>query len=167
MKVNAALAGFRAMFPDHKFIAEGYPAGSGVSDQPMSCDETLLGATNRASALKELAPQADYFVGIEGGIEIIDATMFAGAWIVIFDSSGQRGRGRSGCFALPPEVQRLVESGVELGHANDQVFNQHNSKQAGGAVGSLTNGCISRQDLYEHAMALALVSLKQPDLYSQ
>ena len=66
---------------------------------------------------------------------------------------------------LPPKVQSLVEQGIELGHANDQVFSEHNSKHAGGAVGSLTGGVIGRQALYEHAMALALVAYKKPALF--
>jgi len=164
VKLMSATAGFRTMFPDQVFTSQGYAVQSGVSDQPMSCDETLLGATNRANALKELA-DSDYYVGIEGGIEIIDGTYFANAWIVIFDRNGKVARGRSGSFALPPKVQSLVESGIELGHANDQVFDKTNSKQSGGAVGSLTGGVISRQVLYEHAMALALVAFKQTDLY--
>jgi inosine/xanthosine triphosphatase len=159
VKISAALAGFEAMFPGQAFTAEGYSVASGVSDQPMSCRETLQGATNRADALVKSC-RADYFVGIEGGIEVIDGTMFAGAWIVVIDSQGNVARGRSGSFSLPDEVQQLVESGVELGIANDQVFDKQNSKHAGGAVGSLTNGVISRQSLYEHAVALTLADFR-------
>jgi non-canonical (house-cleaning) NTP pyrophosphatase len=53
-----------------------------------------------------------------------------------------------------------------LGHANDRVFHQHNSKQQGGAVASLTGGVITRQSLYEHAIALALATFKHPDLFN-
>lgn len=165
VKIQAALAGFESMFSDQKFSAAGFEVASGVSDQPMSCEETLRGATNRANALKLIAPEANFFVGIEGGIEVIGETLFASAWIVIVDATEKIGSGRSGSFALPPKVKQLVESGIELGHANDQVFQEHNSKQQGGAVGSLTGGVISRQSLYEHAMALALVTFKQPELF--
>jgi len=165
VKIQAAVAGFETMFPDQKFLANGFEVESSVSDQPMSCEETLRGATNRAKALKPLGAAAEFYVGIEGGIEVIDNTLFANAWIVIIDASGRVGSGRSGSFALPPRVKELVESGIELGHANDMVFKEHNSKQQGGAVGSLTGGAITRQSLYEHAMALALVPFKQPDLF--
>ncbi len=165
VKIAAALHGFQTMFPQQSFTATGYDVSSGVTDQPMSCEETLQGATNRANALTKLAAAADYFVGIEGGIEIIDETYFANAWVVILDRDGNVARGRSGSFALPPRVQELVQSGVELGHANDQVFQKHNSKQQGGAVGSLTGGVITRQLLYEHAMALSLVAFRQPELF--
>jgi inosine/xanthosine triphosphatase len=167
VKIQAALAGFETMFPDKEFAADGFDVASGVSDQPMSCEEALQGATNRANALKQVAPDVDFFVGIEGGIEVIGETLFANAWIVVIDAAGRVGSGRSGSFALPPAVKRLVESGIELGTANDEVFKEHNSKQQGGAVGSLTGGVVSRQSLYEHAMALALVAFKQPDLFRE
>ena len=165
VKINSAKCGFEQMFADHTFAAEGFDVPSGVSDQPMSDAETLQGATNRAGRVRELAPDADYAVGIEGGIDTIDDALFAYAWIVVIDSNGRVARGRSGSFALPPRVKQIVDSGIELGHANDQVFREHNSKQSGGAVGSLTGGAISRQSLYEHAMVLALAAFRHPELF--
>jgi len=165
VKIDSAKSGFQTMFPEMQFTAQGHDVDSGVSDQPMGGIETLQGATNRARALIEIFPAADFFVGIEGGIETIDETLFASAWIVIIDAQGFSTKGRSGAFPLPPSVKRLVDSGVELGHANDQIFQQQNSKQQGGAVGSLTGGVITRELLYEHAMALALAAFKHPGLF--
>ena len=42
------------------------------------------------------------------------------AWAVV-QVKGREGRARSASFLLPPEVARLVESGMELGDADDQV----------------------------------------------
>jgi non-canonical (house-cleaning) NTP pyrophosphatase len=42
---------------------------SGVSIQPMSSQETLRGAFNRAHGAFELIPTGDFWVGIEGGVE--------------------------------------------------------------------------------------------------
>ena len=166
VKIKSALAGFEHVFPDQPFAVEGFEVASGVSDQPMSCEETLQGAKNRLTELRRIAPEVNYFVGIEGGIELIDETMFATAWIIIADASGRTSSGRSGSFPLPPSVKRMVQAGMELGYANDKVFKQHNSKQDGGAVSSLTGGVITRRSLYEHAMVLALVGFYQPDLYA-
>ena len=167
VKIQSALIGFQSMFEELQFEAKGFDVASGVSDQPISDHETRLGATNRAMALRLVpdASESDYFVGIEGGVETIGETLFASAWIVIIDSKGKVSSGRSGSFALPPRVKQLVESGIELGHANDQVFKETNSKQSGGAVGSLTKGVVTRQLLYEHAMALALCGFCLPELY--
>lgn len=166
IKIAAALSSFRAVFPSLEFEAEGFAAPSGVSDQPMSDQETRAGATNRANWLKHASPTADFWVGIEGGMEPIEDEWFASAWMVVLSSSGHTGEGKSGLFPIPPEVKRLVLSGMELGHANDKVFGEHNSKQAGGAVGSLTNGLVSRRGLYEHALVLALIPLSKPELFA-
>lgn len=165
VKIDSALAGFERMFPGQPFSVQGLAVPSGVSDQPMTSEETLAGATERAMALRSLDSTADFFVGIEGGIERVGETMFASAWIVIVDAAGNQGSGRSGTFPLPPRVQQRVESGIELGLANDEVFGELNSKQRGGAVGSLTSGVITRRSLYEHAMVLALVSFKHPKFF--
>ncbi len=70
------------------------------------------------------------------------------------------GKARTGAFMLPQEVANLVRSGIELGHADDQVFGRSNSKQTNGAVGLLTADLIDRQRYYEHAVILALVPFK-------
>lgn len=156
VKVNATLAGFRESFPQRQFTAVGISADSGVSDQPISDKETRLGAANRAIAARREHPESDFWVGIEGGIETMDGQMMAFAWVVIH-SANQQGQSRSGAFLLPPQVQTLVRQGTELGNANDVVFAKHNSKQQGGAIGLLTGDVIGRQQLYQHAVVLALV----------
>ncbi|MFT5303190.1 MAG: inosine/xanthosine triphosphatase [Mariniblastus sp.] len=166
VKIQAAQAGFEAVFPTQVFEATGFSVPSGVCDQPMSNQETLQGASHRAHTLREQQPDFDYYVGIEGGLETIDSTLFASAWMVIVDAQGNTSSGKSGSFAIPPKIKQLIESGIELGHANDQFFLEHNSKQRGGAVGSLTNGLISRQVLYEHAMILALIGMLQKEMFS-
>ncbi len=40
---------------------------SGVSDMPLSIEETMDGARNRANNLLNAGIDADYYVGIEGG----------------------------------------------------------------------------------------------------
>ena len=59
----------------------------------------------------------------------------------------------------------LVKQGLELGHADDKVFNRVNSKQGSGTVGILSNYVIDRSAYYEHALVLALVPWIRPDVY--
>jgi non-canonical (house-cleaning) NTP pyrophosphatase len=59
----------------------------------------------------------------------------------------------------------LIQQGKELGEADDIVFNQSNSKQANGSIGILTGDVIDRTALYAHAVILALVPFKNPELY--
>src|SRR5690606_6042979 len=165
-KIRAALGAFRRMFPDRRFEVEGVSVPSGVGHQPMSDEETLLGARNRAEGARRLAPDADFWVGMEGGVEEHPAGLASFAWIVVLSRS-QIGQGRSGVFFLPEPVARLVRSGVELGDANDRVFATQGSKLEAGAIGLLTRGALDRVELYEHATVLALVPFVHPELYDE
>jgi inosine/xanthosine triphosphatase len=177
VKIEAALIGFRRMFPAEAFTARGVAVPSGVSRQPFSDAETLQGALNRAVAAQAAAPDADFWVGIEGGCESVPrsaAALRAGqagdeelavfAWIVVC-SRHRVGRGRTGVFFLPEAVAQWVRAGKELGEADDLVFGRTNSKQDNGAIGLLTEDVIDRVQYYEHAMIMALVPFKNPDLY--
>ncbi|MCH8332192.1 MAG: inosine/xanthosine triphosphatase [Bacteroidetes bacterium] len=164
VKVSATLNAFQRMFPEVNFQVEGIAVPSGISDQPMSSEETLLGAMNRLAAVKSAQPSADYWVGIEGGLEVTDEDMEAFAWIVV--SNGElMGKGRSGSFFLPPQTQDLIRKGHELGTADDILHNLSNSKQEGGTVGILTEDVLGRTEYYEQAIILALIPLKQQGLY--
>lgn len=131
----------------------------------MSNQETLEGAINRAMNLKAKYADGDFFVGIEGGIQAVGEDMEAFAWVVI-ESDGLIGKAQTSTFMLPPKITELIRQGVELGHADDLVFNRKNSKQGNGAVGILTNDIINRVEYYRHAVILALIPFINLDLYN-
>ena len=131
----------------------------------MSDAETLRGAENRAALCQNHSPEADYWVGIEGGSSDLAGQMDAFAWMIV-RSHKQQGKARTANFYLPTAVAELVRQGVELGHADDQVLGRNNSKQHNGAVGLLTHDLIDRSAYYEHAMILALIPFMQPTLYT-
>jgi len=164
VKLEAVLNGFCRMFPDEEFTVEPVSVPSGVSRQPMSSAETLQGAQNRAAEAARLAPEADYWAGVEGGCEELDGELSTFAWIVVQGQS-HTGKSRTGSFFLPPEVTSLVHQGKELGEADDIFFKRFNSKQANGAVGILTDNVIDRALFYEHAVILALLPFKNPEIY--
>lgn len=164
VKIAAALNGFRAMFPDEEFSCEGVSAPSGVGDQPQNDADTLRGALNRAENVSKMA-EADFWLGIEGGIEDKEGSMEAFAWIVTKAKNGKIGKGRTGTFFLPPQVAELVRQGKELGEADDIVFQRTNSKQENGAVGLLTGNVIDRTRYYESAVIMSLIPFKNAGLY--
>ena len=169
VKVQAVRWGFERMFPGQPFDYQTLSVPSGVSDQPASSVEILQGAHNRAENAALRQPQADFWVGVEGGIEDEGEAMAAFAWIVVKGrgpgSAGCAGKGRTGTFYLPPAVARLVRQGKELGEADDIVFGRSNSKQENGAIGLLTGDVIDRAQLYEPAVVMALIPFKNPHLY--
>ncbi|MDY7092661.1 MAG: inosine/xanthosine triphosphatase [Acidobacteriota bacterium] len=170
VKVRATELALAHMFPDQPFEVEGHATESGVADQPRTEAETLAGARQRAAAVAREHPQARLWLGIEGGIEDRNGEMMAFAWVVArgaeVEGDQMEGKGRSASFVLPPEVRRLVLSGLELGDADDRVFGTEGSKRKGGAVGLLTGGALDRAGLYEQAVLLALIPLRSPALYS-
>ncbi|NEV93351.1 non-canonical purine NTP phosphatase [Psychroflexus sp. YR1-1] len=164
VKIKAAKQGLEQMFPDQEFECVGVSVPSNVSDQPMSDEETFLGAKNRADNASGSDKDADFHIGIEGGIAQINNEMQAFAWVVI-KSGEQYGKSRTGTFFLPKQVVDLIREGKELGEADDLVFNRDNSKQKSGAVGILTGDLISRTSYYTEAVILALIPFKNETLY--
>ena len=146
-------------------LVEGVDALSNIPAQPRSEEETLLGAKNRATHAKSLIPVADYWVGIEGGVDEDSQGMYAFAWIYVLHRSGKSSQSKTGTFYLPPPVVALIQDGMELGHADDLVFQAQNSKQQGGSVGLLTHGLITREGYYQQAMVLALIPFLNESLY--
>ncbi|MCU0680222.1 MAG: inosine/xanthosine triphosphatase [Planctomycetes bacterium] len=167
IKIEATLLGFQKMFSEESFVVEGVSVSSGVSDQPKSNKEALLGARNRIINAQQEFPGADFYVGLEGGIESNeeDDEVEAFAWAAILSSDNKFGKGKTGTFFLPAKVVELLKQGKELGEADDIVFGTSNSKQVSGACGLLTNNILNRKMLYADAVILALIPFKNPDLY--
>ena len=163
-KIDASLGGFEQMFPDCPFCTRGIAVPSQVSGQPRSDGETLAGAENRAKGARDKFPEADYWLGIEGGVEGTEDGMSGFAWVVIL-SANIMGRSRTGTFLVPPPVANLIRQGKELGEAADVVYRQSGSKSKGGAIEVLTGGIVDRTALYQHAVQLALVPFKNESLF--
>lgn len=123
----------------------------------MTDSDTRQGALNRAASARRLAPAAEFWVGMEGGVALYDEQLTTFAWMAIVDKAGQISTARSVTLPLPGRVRAMVEAGYELGEANDRVFSTVNSKQQGGAFGLLTQGRYTRESVYTETLVIALV----------
>ena len=166
VKIGATREAFEALFPDTELEMIPVDIESGVKDQPESDAETRAGARMRAGRASEASPDADYWVGLEGGVEIVDDQLLAFAWMAIKGSNGHMVESRSATLPLPPAVKELMDNGMELGEANDRVFSTVNSKQGGGAYGLLTDGRYTRESIYTQTLIIALTPFVN-DLYPQ
>ena len=164
VKIEAARIGFARVFPEIEINMLAVSVPSGVSDQPMTDEETLKGAQNRVNTARDVCPDADYWAGIEGGINLVGGGMTAFAWVVV-QGRDQYGMARTGGFFLPNSIVDLIHNGVELGVADDIVFNRSGSKTGNGAIGILTNDLIDRTELYSPAVIMALIPFMNPALY--
>ncbi len=157
VKISAVRQAFAGQFPSADLDIPAVDVASGVSDQPDSDEETRQGARSRAKEAQSVHPDADFSVGLEGGVLSVDGQLMAFAWMVVMHRKGAIGEARTGTLPLPPAVQELVADGIELGEANDRVFSTINSKQQGGAFGLLTDGRYTREDIYCQALVFALI----------
>ena len=157
VKVGAARAILHHLAPGAR--VDGVAVASGVSEQPWGDEETIRGALARALAARS-AVDADWGIGIEGGvIAMVDGGVRTCAWAAIVSRDGRQGIGGSLSLELPPRVAALVRSGLELGHAMDQVTGTQDVKRGLGAVGILTSGLVTRQRAYETLVAYAAAPL--------
>ncbi len=164
VKISAVKKAFNKVFSGSEFEIISVSVPSKVPDQPVGNFETYTGAKNRAENAKNKIPEADFYVGIEGGIEKNKNETQAFAWVFII-SENKTGKARTGSFFLPEKITELLDQGYELGDADDIVFKQKDSKKKTGAVGILTKNIISRTDYYYEAVILALIPFINEDLY--
>jgi inosine/xanthosine triphosphatase len=164
VKIQSTDLAFHNVF-EQAFLVQGLEVSSGVSDQPLGDEETYQGALTRAKNAKTAFPEADFWVGIEGGVEEVLDGMNAFAWVAIIDRQEKLGKAKTASFYLPEVIANLIKGGMELGKADDSFFNRENSKEKDGAVGILTNGAINRKSYYEQAVILALIPFVNSNIY--
>lgn len=128
---------------------------SGVSDQPWSIDETLTGATNRARRARA-ATDADYGVGLEGGVDRIEGVpgLSLIMWAAVTDGSRLEWGGGP-TLSLPDDVAARLEDGEELGPAMDDRHGTEGIAESDGAAGVLTGGLTDRTRALGQAVACA------------
>jgi len=162
VKIAAAEQAFAAQFPAGVIDVTSVEVDSGVDDQPQSDEETRRGARTRAANAKKCRPEADFWVGLEGGTEVVGGHLMTFAWMAIRSRHEGLSEARTVTLPLPPAVKDLVDSGLELGAANDRVFKTLDSKHGGGAFGLLSDGRFTRQAIYEQALTIALIPFVNP-----
>jgi inosine/xanthosine triphosphatase len=137
---------------------------SSVSNQPLTLEETLQGAKNRAR--NAFIPSSTYSIGIESGLMKVDTYMNISV-CAIFD--GERFYvGFSSSFEVPPIlVERILNAGLDLSQAclETGVSSNVNIGSTEGLIGILTNGKIDRKAYSKECITMAMVQLEHSHLY--
>lgn len=139
--------------------------------QPLSLRETLRGAIERAHNARTLL-SADLGVGLEAGMVSFPATIsgYLNFQIcAIVDRDGGVTVGASPGFEFPTQAVRKVISGeaAELEEVMEKISGEKRIGEKYGAIGFLTRNVVTRQDLGEHAMIMALIPRLNPELYGE
>jgi inosine/xanthosine triphosphatase len=172
--VTEAIQEFGALLaPDAEFEVIGVEVESGVGHTPANRAELMLGARQRAEGLARLARKKAeswrYFVGLEGGLDIIEQEdgrrVLLESWAYVSD--GRDGHyGRSGGVEIPDALAReVLEQGVELSVAIDRFAGAVGIRDAQGAWGVLSGGLISRTEAFRVAVVAAFAPFYNAKMY--
>ncbi|MFA5833405.1 MAG: inosine/xanthosine triphosphatase [Bacteroidota bacterium] len=140
---------------------------SGVSDMPISIEETMLGSRQRASSVfRKDGNDIVFSVGVEGGLFRNDNKVFLQSWTCAFD--GERYHyGSSGAIEIPDALaDKVMNLGIELGIAIDEFAKQADVRSRQGTFGILTNDLITREDSFAMATMFALIPFLNRNIYS-
>jgi inosine/xanthosine triphosphatase len=145
---------------------------SGVSDQPLSMQETIVGAKNRAKNSFEACKDCSYGFGIESGL--IDApgtqTGFFHVSVCAIYNGKDYSIGLSTGFEVPPSILSLVtdqrkdlsEACLQSGISTNVLIGSQE-----GLVGILTSGRIDRKEYSKQAIKSALIQLEHAAWYAR
>lgn len=132
---------------------------SHVSPQPLSLEETLQGAINRAKEALSFIHDSYHGVGIEAGLFRLPT----GHWIdvqvaVIISREGRMGVGIGPAFPIPEYViRRVTRDFIEMEKVMEEISGVKSIGEKMGAIGFLTNNIIKREDLTRIAVLMALI----------
>ncbi len=162
-KIAAVKNVFSKIWPQTKFKA--LKIDSTVGPQPMGEEKIIKGAVNRAK--KAIAQtEADFGVGIEGGVRKIKNSLFTTAWCAIVNQEGKISLGGGLIMPLPKSVSQEILTGRELGEVMDGITGTKDVKKKMGATGVFTKNLVDRTKAYEHIASFALVKFLHPKIYS-
>jgi inosine/xanthosine triphosphatase len=176
-KLNAVAEALASLGPALGFAGSpeilGFDVESGVGHTPLTREESMRGARQRAEALAQLARERNeawqYFVGLEGGLDSAEENghrrVFLESWA--FVSDGARGYyGRSGAVELPEALAyEVLERGTELSVAIDRFAGSAGIRDAQGAWGVLSNNLITRQEAFRVAIVAAFAPFYNSRMY--
>ncbi|MBQ0954800.1 inosine/xanthosine triphosphatase [Serratia symbiotica] len=160
-KLQAIQLAFDDTFGAGHCHTESVDVASGVSLQPLGTDETRTGARQRVIEARKMRPEADFWIGVEAGIE--ENMTFA--WITI-ENPHTQGESRCASLMLPETILQGIRAGRELGGEMAKITGNAEVKRQGGAIGIFTNGQLSRTSVYHQTLLLALVPFHNP-IYQQ
>lgn len=137
---------------------------SGVSNQPKSDEETLQGAMNRARSAFESDPEAEAGIGLEGGVMWMGDKLYLCNWGALVTASNPVLTAGGVRIPLPAPVVEGLESGQELGEVMDQYAEAEGTRYHQGAIGILSNGALTRVDMFSHVTTLLFGQLKSSSI---
>lgn len=145
---------------------------SEIAEQPLSLEETIRGAKNRAKNAYAACNACHYSFGIESGLFEATGvqTGFLEACICCIFDGRDFHIGLSCGFEIPPPILALVlDKNRDLGQACYESGITANSKlgAAEGLIGILTKGRVNRKEYTKQCITTALIQLENAVWYQE
>src|SRR5437879_1951539 len=178
------------LHPKSSFEVRGFEVATGVSHTPRSRAELMAGALGRCEALMRPENEtfltarrhpvgasrlgASYFVGLEGGLDVVYENghengrrlVFLESWAFVSDANGKGFYGQSGAILMPEALAaEVLDRGMELSRAIEAYTGTHGIRDSQGAWGVLTKNLINRQESFRIAVISAFAPFFNPDVY--
>jgi inosine/xanthosine triphosphatase len=162
-KVEGVRLVFSGFFPDVE--VKTLDGSKATVAQPIGFGQITEGAVSRARlALSELG--GDFGVGVEAGIFEMGGSYFDHQQAAIVDGSGRVSTGHSAGYPLPRSaMEKMVREGRELEEFAVEISGVEEIGDKGGLINHLTKGRMTRTDLTEQCVLMALVPWLHADTY--
>ncbi len=161
VKVNAVTLALSQLLPN--VTVEGFEVPSGVSSQPLTEEETRLGAQNRAKAAQEQGKAAHsqatevFGIGLEGGVFTNDkGELWSTVWAVVVDWQGQLYEANGCRIRVPEIIAEPMKNGGEMGPVVQKLTGVTDVRQKQGMFGIITNGFVNRTEEYAGVAKIAI-----------
>ncbi len=165
VKVNATKLAFSEYFTDYSIESISIP--SGVNPYPWSDEEMLQGAMNRAKGALEKVPDADYAVGLEGGLQQLSEWMIVKQLAVVIKDN-EVGVGLSSGYDCPKGILEKIRPQLESNRRSiDDFFGEEEILSKEGPIGVLTRSKMTRTESSRDAVLCALTRFVSPGYYSK
>lgn len=143
---------------------------SDISSQPLTLEETIRGAKNRARNAFQANAVCKYAFGIESGLFEAPGTQtgFLEACICAIYDGVDTYTGLSCGFEVPPQILDLIlKQKIELSQAchDSGISPNHKLGSAEGLIGILTKGRIDRKKYTKQCIMTALIQLENSHFY--
>jgi len=163
VKVNATKEAFGIYFDDVEVKA--LPIASGVKAFPTSDEETLRGALNRAEKARTLEPEADFSIGIEGGLVKLEGYVLVHQVAAVMKGN-IKGIGVSQGYVAPNRLIRQLDMETdESRRVIDDYFGVGEVLSKEGVIGIMTKGALTRTEASRDAVICALTRFVNPNYY--
>jgi len=151
-----------------------YDVGKDTPEMPLTLDHLMEGARSRVEnlvlQLKREKQEADFYVGLEGGFQVLDThgprrQVFLESWAYVTE-------GHTGFLSHGPGLyvpykigDPIIDRGIEMGIILDRMGGPRSSAKPEGIWGFLTGDILSRQQSFVIAVMCAFVPFCQPEVY--